>query len=289
MIKIFFTMASIASWAFVPEPGFGQQAQPAAVVGLKAPREEHLKIEEGVIWIKKPGENWVNTHDAPTVGNASKALRLLYPDDMFAVDPLVAEVPISDLIIRANDARTDLEALRTACSGKFTFGEGPNSLYTLNADSRAMADLSKSEDHSIQCFNLSGYLERTAKLHPLKDQDQARAQTQETVADLKQIIASTINDFDSTIVAPRFQFYAQAQLLIVTGSHRAIDVAAKVIRALPGQQNFWSYGRDVDNSSGSGFFYETQNENPAYPATTKDDAFAKPPQPAAGTQGPAKP
>jgi hypothetical protein len=261
MIRVLVTTVSMAVFALAPWPANGQATtiNPAPSFGATttAPHEEHLKVESGNIWIRQPGQDWVSTYGTPTVGHAVKALRTLYPDATFAVDPRVAELRFTDLIVRANDPKTDLQALCTACGGRFNLGGGPNSLYTLQYNSSTESTPTKKEDRDIECFNLTGYLERITKPQDVKQQqqtDQAKEQAQdlrqqqthEAIDELQTIIGKTINDFDDTIAPPHFQFYPQAQLLIVTGSRRAIEVAAKVIHALPGQQGFFG------NAAGGG-------------------------------------
>jgi hypothetical protein len=249
MLRVLVTTALMAAFALAPWPTFGQST-------AIAPSDEHLKVENGDIWIRNPGQPYAAVGPA-TVGNAVKALRKLYVNATFAVDPRVAELPLTDLVVRANEPITDLAALRTACGGRFNLGVEPNSLYTLQRNNSTDLDPSKKEDRNIECFNLTGYLGRIITPEDEKNQqtDEAKAQakdkraqqTREAVDQLKSIIADTIKDFDATIGEPHFQFYGQAQLLIVTGSHRAIEIAAKVIHALPGQPAFFGKSDESGN------------------------------------------
>jgi hypothetical protein len=250
MPRVLMTTALTTAFALASWTAHGQAAtiNSRQAIGIpdseNAPPEEHLKVENGFIWARQPGEAWVREGEA-TIGNAVKALRGIYPQITFAVDPRVATLPVTDLLIRANEAKTDLDALRTACGSRFDLGGGemdvsgqPNSLYALVYNSATEANPAKREDRNIECFNLTGYLERIAKHEDNKKGEQPEKPVDQAVDQLQQIIKSTIADFDSTINPPHFQFYAQAQLLIVTGSRRGIEVAGKVIRALPGQQIF---------------------------------------------------
>jgi hypothetical protein len=253
MLRVLVTTVSIAAFVLAPCPAYSQttQANPAAPIEKLAaqggaqsaatPPEEHLKVENGSVFVRRyAGQAWVSDNDA-TVGGAAKALRDIYPDITFAVDPRVADVPVTDILIRSDQPGTDLEALRTACGGRFDLDTGPidvvsgrpSSLYRLVCNDLTEQSASKREDRNIECFNLTGYLEQTAKDQEAKQHSHFADGV--TVAELQEIIKSTIADFDSAISPPHFQFYPQAQLLIVTGSHRAIEIAAKVIQALPGQ------------------------------------------------------
>jgi len=250
MLRVFVTTASMAAFVLAPWPAHGQEASvepPHAKEKAAGPLVEHLKVEHGAVFFRWPGKAWNNGDTPATVGTAVKALRALYPDDTFAVDPRVAELPLTDLVIRANEPDTDLWALRTACGGGFDLGGAP-SLHLLQHNKYTEFNASKREVRNIECFNLTGYFGRIISPEDPKKQqqtDQAKDQakderqrhTDEAIDKLQDIIKNTIADFDPTIAPPHFQFYPQAQLLIVTRSQRAIEVAAKVIHALPGQQS----------------------------------------------------
>jgi hypothetical protein len=253
MPKGLWTIAFMTAFTLAASPTYGQvaaaTAEPARA-SAAGPIVEHLKVENGSIWIRPPGQAMVDTHQAPDVGHAVKTLQTLYPDVTFAVDPRVAKVALADVIIRANDPMTDLAALCTASGDRFSVRQEPNSLYTLECNNFTDAD-PKNEDRTIECFNLTGYIGAIIPSEDGKEQpkteadkdharDLRRVQTSDALAELQEIINRTIADFDNTIKEPHFRFYPQAQLLIVTGSHRAIEVAAKVIHALPGQQ--WGHG-----------------------------------------------
>jgi hypothetical protein len=264
MLRVLVTTVSVAACALAARPAHGQDApvKPAsAASSATVPSEEHLKVENNLIWFRVPGKPWKNLVGPATVGKAVEALRELYPDSSFAIDPRVAELPLTDLVIRGNEPMTDLRALRTACGGGFDLGGDP-SLQLLQHNSATEFNLSKKEDRNIECFNLTGYLGRIITPEDEKnpqtdeakalDKDKRANQTQEAVAQLQSIIGDTIKDFDATIAEPRFRFYPQAQLLIVTGSQRGIEIAANVIRALPGQPTAWGYtvvGGDLRNNS----------------------------------------
>jgi hypothetical protein len=235
MFGILVTTVSIATFAFADWPASGQDAKEIAELDAT---KEHLMVERGKVWVRHQGEAWKNSLPA-TVGNAVKKLCELYPDATFAVDPQVADVPVADLIVRSTNPEVDLEALSAACSGKFRLDSGPKSFYALEANSSTFKN-----DRNIECFNLTAYLSpmmardhaEQEKVKPLAAMFGGNTHTLEAVNRLQEIIQRTIADFDPTIAQPHFQFYADAQLLILIGPQRAIEVAAKVIQALPGQQ-----------------------------------------------------
>ncbi len=268
MFRILVITVSMAVVALAPWPACGQQTPAAAPPGgavLTAPLDEHLKVEGHAIFVKLPGQAWDRGSAPATMGHAVKALRALYPNATFAIDPRVAEVPVTDLIIRADDPMTDLEALHTACGGRFSIVHRPNiasasgvaeqnPLYSIVYNNATDVKPSTGEDRQIECFSLSGYL------HKEKALDEANTNsglgggmmgpnnTSRAVSGLQEIIQKSIADFDPSISQPHFQFYSDADMLIVIGSGTGIDIAAKVIRALPGQQvnngNGWGGGNN---------------------------------------------
>jgi hypothetical protein len=281
MFRVLVTTVSLAAFALGSSPSLGQQTpaaipQGGAVATLASPSlDEHLKVEGHAIFVKLPGQAWDRGSAPASMGHAVKVLRELYPNATFAIDPRVADVPVTDLIIRADDPMTDLEALRTSCGGRFSIVHEPNMasasgaaeqnpLYSIVYNNATEAKPSSGEDRQIECFNLTRYLEREKALN--KDETNtnkgqpggfgAGTHAAEAIARLQEIIQKSIADFDPSIDQPHFQFYADAQMLIVVGPERAIDVAAKVIQALPGQDtltgNFFG---------GGGYSADRQHEN----------------------------
>jgi len=256
----------MAAFALASWPAHGQAPviqPPTASEPAAAPLVEHLKVENGLIFAKR-GAAWVDSGSA-TMGNAVKVLRDLYPEATFALDPRVADVPVADLIVRANDPMTDLAALCTACGGRYGFHAEAHALYVLQHNNSTDLKSPPTEDRGIECFNLTGYLQRE-KAHVRNEANhnngpgatsdaaevEASKRTAEAVARLQEIIQKSIVDFDPSLGQPHFQFYADAQMLIVIGSPRAIEVAAKVIHALPGQQTF------LGNGLGNGDYFNLQ-------------------------------
>jgi hypothetical protein len=237
MFGVLVTTASLAAFALAARPACGQTAEEIANLDTYS---EHLKVERDSIVTREQGKRWTNPLPA-TVGNAVKRLRELYPDATFAVDPQVVAEPLTDLIVRSTDPAVDLSALRTACGGKFdVIHNGTNSLYALEPNNNTFReDSSKREDRRVECFNLGGYLAHDIALDHIEEK-QAHpggfiSHTGTALDKLQMIILGTLADLDPSQKQPHIQFYAEAQLLVVIGSQQAIDVAAKVIHALPGQ------------------------------------------------------
>jgi hypothetical protein len=226
---------------------FARRAQFVAVAGAMAMAvsvtgqidtngpKEHLKVEEGSVYERVGSENW-KLVGAATLEVSVKALQDIYPQVTIAMDPKLAKVPLADLKVRADDPQADLEALRAACGSQFDLDGSRRglSLFTLTANGyfeRAQAAAAGTRE--IQIFSLAGYLEQRPKDTKLEHM----------VDELQDVINQTIGDLDGTIPQPRFRFHVDAKLLVVIGTPQAIDVAGKVINALPGQQNQWfQYG-----------------------------------------------
>ena len=292
MFRVLVTTASMAALALAAWPAQGQPAtvKPPEAGEKAAAPNFNLKVEQNQVWVRPPSpdQHWESLGPA-TVGNAVKALRDLYPDKTFAVDPRVAVVPVADLIliIRDDDPTTDLAALRTSCGGRFGFHE-ENALYTVEYNNLTDVDPSTREDRRIECFNLTRYLQREKALAKGDANNNKGAaaggvadmtggkQAEAAVARLQDIIGQSISDFDPSISPPHFRFYADAQMLILIGSHRAIDIAAKVIYALPGQPTFTRNPFGVGDSGDTrGEFQEMKEPG----AAMKSDMFGTPPLP----------
>jgi hypothetical protein len=241
---------ALAAWAACGQdthPGPAPSAAEAVFGG--GPRQGSWKVDGDQIWIMimRPGQKstWTGLGEA-NVHNAVKALTELYPNVTFAMDPRVAEKRVGELIDRVNDPLSDLNALRVASGNAFDIRSGGMSdlLFMLEPNSSTLAAATpKPEDRTVECFNLTGYLQPMSTLdkaaqgrgngggNPMAFLD---SHTDKTIAYLKDIIRHAITDLEPSMQQPHFQFYADGGLLIVTGSKRAIDVAAKVIYALPG-------------------------------------------------------
>jgi hypothetical protein len=198
-----------------------------------------------------------------TLGNVIDAVRQRYPDANVAMSPGLSRLKISDLKLRTRSIWEDLEAIRVASGGKFDWS-GPSSpmfgrpsfpdparvtegqvdtsvgLFTLREA------VTPERERSVEAFNIGPYLqhEETKEIAgpgqgASGDQPKAIAASREKrLAEVEQIILETIGALhDEEIEKPRFQFHRGANLLIVIGSREAVEVARKIVSALPGQGN----------------------------------------------------
>src|SRR5207253_2133873 len=77
-----------------------------------------------------------------------------------------------------------------------------------------------------------------------KPTDPKETRAQESLAQIQHIIAETMSALHpGNDEVPKFQFHPGASILVVIGSREAVDVARKVVNALPGQR----YGLTPDS------------------------------------------
>ncbi|HZM05322.1 MAG TPA: hypothetical protein VFC44_20180 [Candidatus Saccharimonadales bacterium] len=229
---ILVTTALMAAFALCSRAAYAQAVEfkPATVIG-KSPPFEQFKVEGNCTWIKQPfggadaNDSWTN-FGPNTVGTAAKALCALHPGTTIAVDPTVGHETVTNVMIRANDVSTELELLRVACGGLFQVHQIGNQAFTLESNAQYRPAPPK-PDRAIECFNLMGYL--LGKVSSAKGEKQNS--TDLALANLREIILTSIHIFDPAMPDPQFQFYRDGQLFIVIGPQRAIDIAAKIIHA----------------------------------------------------------
>ncbi len=241
-------------------------SMPAMSQSASAP-VEHLKIENGAVWSHASGQ-WQKKGDA-TLGTAVKALEDIYPQATIAMNPKLQSLKLADLQVRASDPEADLEALRAACGSQFDLDLSRRgmSLYALAPNEVFEREKQQATGaKEIQVFSLTGYLEQRDK-----DADPAKM-----VDQLQGVINETIGDLDDSIAPPKFRFHKDANLLVVIGTPQAIDVAGKVISALPGQQTPWyrggaygaAYGFGGGGAAGGGYSYTVGDAFSSRKATT---------------------
>ncbi len=206
-----------------------------------------------------------------SLGNVLDALRDRYPKANIVMSPGMSRLSIADLKLRAGHLADELEALRVASGGRFEFTgpSGPNppidpstglplaGATDLNAglfilrEPRPTAETQR----MVEAFNVGPYLawlvEQEANELGLKaahpDPTNYIEQIQkirlkaasEGPGQIKSIIADTIKSLKqgefNAADEPGFQFHQGANLLVVVGTREAVEVARKVVDALPGQ------------------------------------------------------
>jgi hypothetical protein len=216
------------------------------------------------LWIVDGVFSWEGKQIEPTLGHVVDALRAKYSDANFVLAPGLMNLKIADLKLRGGRIQEELEAIRVASGSKFDW-TGPGAPGVGNpVDPSTGLPLSmppngglfilreaaptEANERLVEAFNLSSYLERLSA-----NQDKASATKEakdKTISasldEIERIILETIATLkegrSSTMDQPSFQFHRGANLLIVIGSREAVDVARKVILALPGQARFSDSG-----------------------------------------------
>jgi hypothetical protein len=184
-----------------------------------------------------------------TLARIADVLRDLYPEVNIVLAPEVGKVQVLDLKLRAPDLPEALEALRVASGDAFVWRQGMTAggggalidpatgvaVPPAPSESKLYV-LSRNEARPeaprpvVEVFNLSGYLEHLGKRNE-----------KEIVASLDEIKMIVSDTLDRVMQGratvedmPRFQFHPGANLFIVIGPPEAIEVAQKVVSALPG-------------------------------------------------------
>jgi hypothetical protein len=221
-------------------PSAAKVQQPGAVGGPYA-----LQIVDGTILekgVKVPA----------TVGHVMDALREMYPRVNIVASPEVTDLTLADMKLRPAEVEETLEALRVASGERFDWRRNDQqpaaidpttgvpvpprpvkepSLYLLTVNPNTSSARAKRE---VEVFNLSGYL-TSGITHAGKQANDEAAIDQglKTVQDIiKQTLAAVYYQEGTRL---DYQFHAGANLLIVIGPRDEIEVARKVIEALPGQ------------------------------------------------------
>ncbi len=267
MLGVWLTTITISALAASAAFSFGQQAPAAAAVPaggavameMFAPRQGEWKVEDGLVIVTRPGKGMTQMGDGQAnLGNAIKALTMLYPDASFALDPRLAKTKVGDLLNRVEDPLSELKALRVATGGAFDIEES-GKLFALAPAPGGAGVGAASSPRMVVCFNLQGYLSyvTTAARHaphagmggitammggittnqtPAQREQLEQQQKDAAIDRLRAVINKTIQSVDSKLEQPEFQYFEDGQMLIATGPNQALQIASHVIRALPGME-----------------------------------------------------
>lgn len=197
-----------------------------------------------------------------TLGNVVDALRDRYPKANIVLAPGLAKLPISDLKLRAGCLADELEAIRVAGGLKFEWlgpgAAGPNlspgsSPQTIDPTTGQLAVSPQTEANAglfilreptptpetartMEAFNIGGYLQwLREKQDPKAAPDRREQEVAKSLDELEKIVAVTLESLKqgSSVEMPTFRFHRGANLLIVTGTRDAVEVARQVVNALP--------------------------------------------------------
>jgi hypothetical protein len=276
------------------------RSTPAAATLADPTSEPALEVKKGLVFTG-------SSEKPATLANVMEALRERYPEVNIAIAPALHEVKIADLKLRTRSIWEDIEAVRVASNDKFEW-QGPGSpVFSGRANSPSpsmfaaspptptqasgnsglfvlrMPSLSPENMRDLEAFNIGGYLqwlvekglieggareatpELRQKLQAEASSDgilQVREIISRTLASLRQGAGDAENQLD-------FQFHPGANLLIVIGDRSALEVAAKVVGALPGAAQHNPYGAMGMGGSvgGPGLFPQANRLGGSLPGT----------------------
>lgn len=206
---------------------------------------------------------WAGGSTEATLGGAVDALREMHPNANIVMSPGLSKVKLADLKLRGSRLPEELEALRVASGGKFDWvGPGspmpniasPSAIDPATGLPAAGADpnvglfvlrepMPTPETHRmVEAFNLEPYLEWLRTKQDSKESSEGREQQiQKSLGEIEEIVMETIAKLKrgegSAADAPSFQFHRGANLLIVIGPAEAVDVARRIVMALPRPQS----------------------------------------------------
>lgn len=198
-----------------------------------------LNIKQGTLTLKG------KEVDA-SLANITDLLRETCPGVNFALAPEVGAMVVTDLKLRAAEVEDTLEALRVASGSRFRWvpsrqgstvdpttgmpapGEPPRTqnsgLYILESVDTAPPK------RAVEVFNLSNYLQQEGHGNQ-EEVDKALQQLKEVIADT---LVAVQEQNAAAPTLPTFRFHNGANLLVVIGDQASLDVARKVLTALPG-------------------------------------------------------
>ncbi|HEX4263673.1 MAG TPA: hypothetical protein VH597_04985 [Verrucomicrobiae bacterium] len=219
--------AQSASTGEVPPP-------PAYASSVNSPYD--IQIENGALLLA-PLKNRVDVkalwgsgdaHGVPaTIGNLMKYLRAADTNLTLIVSPGAAGVQINDLTMRSGNMPALAEALSIATDNKVH-----GSLLTAKDSWTFFAVPQPQTERTVEVFNLSGYIQSLGE----PDSDVVT----KSLNEMQDLILSTLRQLHpsgySSMDDPQFRYHPGTKLLIVIGSHEAIEVSRKIINALSCQQ-----------------------------------------------------
>jgi hypothetical protein len=245
--------------------------KPVAIAGAK-PAGYDLAISKEVFV-------WAGGKLEPTLGNVVDALREVYPSANLVMAPGLPTLRISDLKLRAGNLWEYLEAIRVASGAKFDWmgpgSPGPNLPPGLSAPgvdpttgqpipavpTESNTGLfilrepmpTEETTRTVEAFNIGSYLQWLRdKQDPKEAQDRREQEVAKSLDELEQIVRVTLESLKqgSVVEMPSFRFHRGANLLIIVGTRNAVEVARKVVTALP--QPSGSPGAETSRMGGAG-------------------------------------
>jgi len=207
-----------------------------------------LQIVEGKL-LRGPGGTI--SVDA-TLANVVDALRERYTEANIVYSPGLAKIKIGDVRLRAGRLLDELQGLRVAADEKFNI-ETPNqpALQSVTIpqidpktgvaipfqDNPGLVALREApqppqEQRMVEAFNIGPYLDW---LNHRPASERKQTAEQEGLEEIEQVLHSTIADFkNGPEDQPKWQYHRGATLLVVIGKPEVVEIARKIVNALPG-------------------------------------------------------
>jgi hypothetical protein len=266
--SLFTAVSLAAALAFLPRD-VGAENKPTArpeftsTSAESAPPGYDLEIVDGKLVGALKGRGL-----EASLGNVVDALRDRYTKANIAMSPGLAKLKISDLKLRAGRLADELEAISVASGGKFEW-TGPGNvridpttgLPVLPAPAESNTGLfvlreptpTPENERVVEAFAIQP-LSWLVSTDPKQAQDLREAAVSKKLDELENFIRETLGELrrGTSVEMPSFRFHRGANLLIVTGTRDAVDVARKVVNALPGQTGFGSSGGGGGGGGGFG-------------------------------------
>jgi hypothetical protein len=230
----------------VCEPGTlfaDKTVQPPAAQQERLNTDYDLQIVDGQL-IRPSGKG------EAMLPNVIDALRDQYTQANIVLSPSLAKVKVGDLKLRAGHLDEELEAVRVASGEKFqvhasgrpnptvdpTTGLPPTQDLSINSGLFVLREAPPTAQSQkiVEAFNIGPYLEW---LGHRPTADQRGNPENEGLSEIYRVIGETIHDFqgDSNDAnVPKCQYHHGATLLVVIGTVESVEIARKIVNALPG-------------------------------------------------------
>jgi hypothetical protein len=187
-----------------------------------------------------------------TLEKVIDALRDQHPEANIVMSPGLGKLKVGDLKLRAGRLAEELEAVRVATGEKFDLktpgepmvdldpkrGLPPDQGKTPNAGLFVLREAQKppQEQRVVEAFNIGPYLEWLAH-RPGEERKPTAEKEQEALDRIELMIVQTITDFkgeEHPEDQPKWQYHRGATLLVIIGSLDSVEIARKIVNALPG-------------------------------------------------------
>jgi hypothetical protein len=192
------------------------------------------------------------TNALATLGNVIDALREQYTEANIVLSPGLGKLIVGDLKLRAGHLAEELEAVRVASGEKFEirFPVDTGSPKYMNPTTGLPMEPSNAglfvlreaprppeAQRLVEAFNIGPYLESLSR-HA--SPEKKATPEQEGLNEIETMIEQTVADFKGGNAAAdqlKWQYHRGATLLVVIGTPESVEIARKIVNALPGMDS----------------------------------------------------